>query len=203
RRHGLRGLPARARGAGALRRDAGLARGGRRREAPLDAVAQVAVPLPDARGASPLCRGDPPGRRRRDREAHLAQSARERPARSRTPLQVGSELLPSRRGNRGRGERGGEDFVTERKHRGRQLVVEMRTRATPEQVYEAWADPEKIAHWFVDRAHGKAEVGSIFTWIFEKFGYEIPYEVVAAEPGRRFALGGEAPKSGPFLLEVT
>jgi len=93
--------------------------------------------------------------------------------------------------------------VTERKHRGRQLVVEMRTRATPEQVYEAWADPEKIAHWFVDRARGKAEVGSIFTWIFEKFGYEIPYEVVAAEPGRRFALGGEAPKSGPFLLEVT
>ena len=93
--------------------------------------------------------------------------------------------------------------MTERKHRGRQLRVEMRTRATPEQVYEAWADPEKIAHWFVDRARGKAEVGSIFTWIFEKFGYEIPYEVVAAEPGRRFALGGEAPKSGPFLLEVT
>jgi hypothetical protein len=26
-----------------------------------------------------------------------------------------------------------------------------------------------------------------FTWIFEKFGCEIPYEVVAAEPGRRFA----------------
>jgi uncharacterized protein YndB with AHSA1/START domain len=79
----------------------------------------------------------------------------------------------------------------------------MRTRATPEQVYEAWTDPEKLAHWFVDRAHGKAEVGSTFTWIFEKFGYEIPYEVVAAEPGQRFALGGEHPKSGPFLLEVT
>ena len=97
--------------------------------------------------------------------------------------------------------------MTERTHRGRQLVVEMRTRATPEQVYDAWADPEKIAHWFVDAAKvntasGKAEAGSIFTWIFEKFGYEIPYEVVAAEPGRRFALGGEHPKSGPFLLEV-
>ena len=97
--------------------------------------------------------------------------------------------------------------MTERTHRGRQIVVEMRTRATPEQVYDAWADPEKIAHWFVDAAKvntesGKAEPGSIFTWIFEKFGYEIPYEVVAAEPGRRFALGGEHPKSGPFLLEV-
>jgi uncharacterized protein YndB with AHSA1/START domain len=98
--------------------------------------------------------------------------------------------------------------MTERRHRGRQLVVEMRTRATPQEVYEAWADPEEIARWFVDSsrldtARGKAEVGSIFTWIFEKFGYEIPYEVVAADPGRRFALGGEAPKSGPFLLEVT
>ena len=97
--------------------------------------------------------------------------------------------------------------MTERKHRGRQLVVEMRTRATPEQVYDAWADPEKIARWFVDSAKvntasGKAEAGSIFTWVFEKFGYEIPYEVVAAEPGRRFVLGGEHPKSGPFLLEV-
>jgi uncharacterized protein YndB with AHSA1/START domain len=97
--------------------------------------------------------------------------------------------------------------VTERTHRGRQLVVQMRTRATPEQVYEAWADPEKITHWFVDSAKvdtasGKAEPGAIFTWAFEKFGYEIPYEVVAAEPGRRFALGGEHPKSGPFLLEV-
>jgi uncharacterized protein YndB with AHSA1/START domain len=92
--------------------------------------------------------------------------------------------------------------VKEWKHRGRQIVVEMRTRATPEEVYQAWADPEKLAHWFVDRASGKAEPGSIFTWVFEKFGYEIPYEVAAAEPGRRFALGGEHPKSGPFLLEV-
>jgi uncharacterized protein YndB with AHSA1/START domain len=79
----------------------------------------------------------------------------------------------------------------------------MRTRATPEEVYEAWADPEEIAHWFVDRARGQARVGSTFTWVFEKFGYEIPYEVVAAEPGRRFALGGEAPGSGPFLLEIS
>ena len=92
--------------------------------------------------------------------------------------------------------------MTEQKHRGRRLEVRMRTHATPEEVYQAWADPEEIARWFVDKARGTAEVGSIFTWIFEKFGYEIPYEVVVAEPGRCFALGGEAPKSGTFLLEV-
>ena len=53
--------------------------------------------------------------------------------------------------------------MTERKHRGRRLEVAMRTRATPERVYDAWADPEKIAQWFVDRARGKAEVGWTFT----------------------------------------
>jgi uncharacterized protein YndB with AHSA1/START domain len=83
------------------------------------------------------------------------------------------------------------------------MQVEMRTAASPRQVWDAWTDPEKIAHWFVDRAQGRPEVGTIFTWIFEKFGYEIPYEVVAAEPGKRFALGGEIPGRGPFLLEVT
>jgi uncharacterized protein YndB with AHSA1/START domain len=91
----------------------------------------------------------------------------------------------------------------DRKHQGREIRARIRTRATPEQVWEAWTDPEKIAHWFVDRASGQPVVGSIFTWVFEKFGYEIPYEVVASEPNRRFALGGEVPGRGPFLLEVT
>jgi uncharacterized protein YndB with AHSA1/START domain len=93
--------------------------------------------------------------------------------------------------------------MAERRHRGREIRAEVRTRATPDRVWEAWTDPEKIAGWFVDRARGKPEVGTTFTWIFEKFGYEIPYEVVAAEPGRRFALGGEIPGRGPFLLEIT
>src|SRR5712691_11384894 len=32
-------------------------------------------------------------------------------------------------------------------HKGRIIRVETRVKATPEQIYEAWADPEKIAHW--------------------------------------------------------
>lgn len=92
--------------------------------------------------------------------------------------------------------------MSERKHQGRQMRLEMRTSASPRQVWDAWTDPEKIAHWFVDRARGKPEVGSTFTWIFDKFGYEIPYEVAAADPEKRFALGGEVPGVGPFLLEI-
>ena len=41
--------------------------------------------------------------------------------------------------------------MSERQHRGRRLTARIRTRATPEEVWEAWTDPEKIAHWFVSR----------------------------------------------------
>jgi uncharacterized protein YndB with AHSA1/START domain len=82
------------------------------------------------------------------------------------------------------------------------MELEMRTTATPEQVYEAWADPVKLSQWFTDKARGEATPGSTMYWIFEKFGYEIPYEVVDAVPGKLFSLAGELPGRPPFLLEV-
>lgn len=89
-------------------------------------------------------------------------------------------------------------------HGGRIIRAEMRTSASPEQVYEAWADPEKIAHWFVDRAEGRAEPGATITWIFEKFNYKIPYEVLRAEPGKNFAIRWEPPAGmNAGILEVT
>ena len=89
-------------------------------------------------------------------------------------------------------------------HRGRKILAEIRTSATPEQVYEAWADPEKIAHWFPDKAQGKAEPGATITWIFERFNYTIPYEVLAAEPGKRFAIRWNPPPGmSAGILEVT
>ncbi|OLD61011.1 MAG: hypothetical protein AUI53_07470 [Acidobacteria bacterium 13_1_40CM_2_60_7] len=32
-------------------------------------------------------------------------------------------------------------------HKGGNVHAEARVKATPEQIYEGWADPEKIAHW--------------------------------------------------------
>ncbi len=89
-----------------------------------------------------------------------------------------------------------------RPHQGRTMQLAMRTTASPEQVYAAWADPEKLSHWFTDNARGEAKPGTTMYWIFEKFGYEIPYEVVDAVPGKLLALGGELPGRPPFLLEV-
>ena len=89
-------------------------------------------------------------------------------------------------------------------HAGRKMELSISTTASPQQVYEAWADPEKIAHWFTDKAEGKAEVGATMTWIFDKFNYRIPYEVIAAEPGKRFAIRWTPPPGRPpGVLEVT
>ena len=90
-------------------------------------------------------------------------------------------------------------------HGGRIIRDEIRTTASSQQVWEAWTDPVMIAQWFTDRADGKPEVGTTFTWFFDKFGYALPYTVVAAEPGKRFALKWDQPGSGypPGLLEIT
>jgi uncharacterized protein YndB with AHSA1/START domain len=89
-------------------------------------------------------------------------------------------------------------------HRGRIFEAKMHTTATPEQVYQAWADPAKIAAWFVDRAEGKAEPGATITWFFDKFNYKIPYEILHAEPGRRLAIRWNPPPGmSAGILDVT
>jgi uncharacterized protein YndB with AHSA1/START domain len=87
-------------------------------------------------------------------------------------------------------------------HKGRMLQAEMRTKATPEQVWEAWADPHKIAQWFVDRALGDAKAGNVVTWFFDDFGFELPYKVLEAEPGKSFVLKWEPPNGPAGIHEV-
>jgi uncharacterized protein YndB with AHSA1/START domain len=91
----------------------------------------------------------------------------------------------------------------EPEHRGRKMTAEIRTSASPQQAWEAWADPEKIAQWFTDKAEGKAVAGAVVTWIFERFNYRIPYDVIASEPGERFAIRWNAPAGqNPGILDV-
>jgi uncharacterized protein YndB with AHSA1/START domain len=89
-------------------------------------------------------------------------------------------------------------------HKGRVIEDEIRTSATPRQVWEAWTDPVKLAQWFVDKASGEAKVGGTMTWEFERFGYVIPYEVVEAVPEKYFVLRWNPPegKGNPGILEV-
>lgn len=86
---------------------------------------------------------------------------------------------------------------------GRTIECEVRTTASPEQAWAAWADPEKLAHWFVDRAYGDVKPGGVMTWVFEKFKYEIPYPVLEVVPPQRLVFGGAIPGFPPFRLEIT
>jgi uncharacterized protein YndB with AHSA1/START domain len=87
-------------------------------------------------------------------------------------------------------------------HRGRIITAAIDTTASPDQLFEAWADPEKLAQWFPDRAEGRAEAGAIQTWCFDRFGYRLPYEVAAAVPGEHLVLTGEVPGRPRFYLEI-
>ena len=77
---------------------------------------------------------------------------------------------------------------------------------SPHKAWEAWADPQQIANWFVDRASGEAKVGSTMKWFFDTFGYAMDVPILEAEPGRTFVSGsGEhpGPDGVPYLLEIT
>ena len=86
---------------------------------------------------------------------------------------------------------------------GRAAQLEMRTTASPEQIWNAWANPELISQWFADHAEGWAHKGEQVTWIFDEFGYRIPYQVVKSVPAECVVFGGQIPGRIPFLLEVT
>jgi uncharacterized protein YndB with AHSA1/START domain len=87
-------------------------------------------------------------------------------------------------------------------HRGRTIKTTIRTTATPEQVFEAWADPAKLAQWFPDRAEGRAVEGGVQKWFFDRFNYALPYEVAAAVPGEQLVYTGVIPGRPRFHLEI-
>lgn len=84
---------------------------------------------------------------------------------------------------------------------GRRIEVEMRTTASPDEVWKAWTDPAALSRWFTDEARGEAKPGGVLVWIFRGFG-EIPYPVVVAERPERLVLAGDIPGRGPFALEI-
>jgi len=85
---------------------------------------------------------------------------------------------------------------------GRTIHAEIRTSASPQQVWEAWANPQKIAGWFVARATGEGKPGETMTWFFDEFGFAQPLEVVESVPGKHFVLKWEPPEGEPGILEI-
>jgi uncharacterized protein YndB with AHSA1/START domain len=93
-----------------------------------------------------------------------------------------------------------------RQHHGRIIETSVRLRTSPQKAWEAWADPQQIANWFVDRASGEAKAGATMKWFFDTFGYALDVPIAEAEPGRTFVSGGvdhPGPDGIPYLMEIT
>jgi uncharacterized protein YndB with AHSA1/START domain len=93
-----------------------------------------------------------------------------------------------------------------RKHHGRTIDTSTRIKTTPQRAWDAWADPQHIANWFVDRAEGRARPGEVMTWFFDTFNYRQEVPVLEAVPGETFVIGsGDAPgpQGHPYALEIT
>ena len=86
-------------------------------------------------------------------------------------------------------------------HTGRRLGAEMRTTATPEDVWKAWTDPAFISKWFADEARGETKAGDEVLWTFHGFG-DVRYHVAVAEPPSHLVLTGDIPGRGAFALEI-
>lgn len=82
------------------------------------------------------------------------------------------------------------------------IEADIAVNGPPEMVWEAWANPVHLARWFVDEARGRIGEDERVTWIWEQMGVELEYEVVAAEPGRRFELRAGTPDGGTRITEV-
>jgi uncharacterized protein YndB with AHSA1/START domain len=96
--------------------------------------------------------------------------------------------------------------MSPRNHHGRTIETSIRLRASAEQAWDAWADPEQIANWFVDRAEGRAAPGEVMTWFFDTFNFRQPVPILEAERGRSLVIGsGDAPgpHGHPYRMEIT
>lgn len=74
------------------------------------------------------------------------------------------------------------------------IEADIRVAAPVEAVWEAWADPERLASWYVDRAEGRIGQDDRVTWVWGQMGMNVEYEVVEHEPERRFVLRTETPE---------
>jgi uncharacterized protein YndB with AHSA1/START domain len=94
--------------------------------------------------------------------------------------------------------------MTSRKHHGRIIDTTIRIKSTPQRVWAAWADPQQIANWFVDRAEGEGRAGNTVKWFFDTFGYVMDIPIVESEPGKTFVTAGnDGPDGMPYLMEIT
>jgi uncharacterized protein YndB with AHSA1/START domain len=77
----------------------------------------------------------------------------------------------------------------------------LRTSASPDRVYTAWSDPERLRRWFPEEVQGSLAPGTRSTLVWPH--RSVWWEVEEAEPGRRFAFRWPWLPDGEYTTRVT
>ena len=88
------------------------------------------------------------------------------------------------------------------RHVGRVARAEIETKASREDAWSAWADPDWLRQWFADDASGQPVPGDALILSFEAFGFSYGLEVVEASPGECLVLKTQFPGQAPRYQEV-
>lgn len=80
--------------------------------------------------------------------------------------------------------------------------VSRRLPATRHAVWEAWADPQRLAGWFVDEADARLDAADRVRWTWTEFELTVVYDVVDVEPPHRFELRAEMPDGSERSLRI-
>jgi uncharacterized protein YndB with AHSA1/START domain len=77
-----------------------------------------------------------------------------------------------------------------------------RVNAPVEAVWEAWADPERLAGWFVDGADARLDAAERVRWTWTEFALTVEYDVVAVDPPHGFQLRMAMPDGSERSVRV-
>ncbi len=89
-------------------------------------------------------------------------------------------------------------------HYGRSTSETIRTSAPAERLWQAFADPAKIAGWFVDDVQGTIAEGDLWTWVWKKYAIRAPYRILEASAPDHLVAEFEGKRGGPpGLIEIT
>ena len=80
--------------------------------------------------------------------------------------------------------------------------VNMLVRRPAAEVYEAFADPDKIRRFWLAGSSGRLETGAKVHWTFKVAGAEADVEVVEADPGRLLDLRWDDGQPLRFTFEA-
>jgi uncharacterized protein YndB with AHSA1/START domain len=66
-----------------------------------------------------------------------------------------------------------------------EIVRNVKIRAYPEQIWEAWMDTDRLTHWLVDQASGWPGIGSTLSLTWDRLLCTIDYQVAEVKPCER------------------